>query len=125
MFKTGNLRNQVQLITYPDSLGGTLHDVANFVDMYLGNAIGGVHVLPFYPSSADRGFAPLTHLEVDSTFGNWDDIAHLARQYDLVVDLTVNHISDESEYFQDYLQNGDNSKYAGLFLEVETFLERH
>ncbi len=125
MFKTGNLRNQVQLITYPDSLGGTLHDLSNFVDMYLKDAIGGIHILPFYPSSADRGFAPLTHLEVDPAFGTWDDIRHLAEQYDLVCDLTANHISYESEYFQDYLQNGDASPHRGLFLEVETFLKRH
>lgn len=119
------LRNQVQIITYPDSLGGTLHDVCNFLDTYLSEAVGGVHILPFYPSSADRGFAPLTHLEVEPTFGSWNDIRQIAQNYDLVVDLTVNHVSYESEYFQDYLENGDASRYAGMFLEVEKFLERH
>ena len=119
------LRNQVQLITYPDSLGGTLKDVSNFVDIYLADAIGGVHVLPFYPSSADRGFAPLTHLEVDPTFGTWDDIKKISKNYDVVADLTVNHLSYESKYFQDYLANGSASPYADMFLEVEKFLERH
>lgn len=119
------LRNQVQLITYPDSLGGDLREVAKFIDLYLKDKIGGVHILPFYPSSADRGFAPLTHLEVDPAFGTWEDIRRLSAEYDLVVDLTVNHLSFESEYFQDYLQNGDASPYADMFLEVDKFLERH
>ena len=119
------LRNQVQLITYPDSLGGTISDVERFITEYLQDAIGGVHILPFYPSSADRGFAPLTHLSVDPAFGTWEDIRRISTQYDLVVDLTVNHLSYESEYFQDYLANGDGSPYASMFLEVDAFLERH
>ncbi|MCA9361807.1 sucrose phosphorylase [Candidatus Kaiserbacteria bacterium] len=119
------LRNQVQLITYPDSLGGTLRDVRHFLDSYVKGVVGGVHILPFYPSSADRGFAPLTHLEVEPRFGSWDDIAAIGQDYDLVADLTVNHISMQSEYFQDYLARGDASPYVDLFLEVETVLERH
>lgn len=123
--RIGNLRNQVQLITYPDSLGGDLRELRCFINRYLSEIIGGVHILPFYPSSADRGFAPLTHQSVDPIFGSWDDIRQIAAQYDLVVDLTVNHLSAESEYFQDYLQQGNASLYADMFLEVEKVLDRH
>jgi sucrose phosphorylase len=119
------LRNQVQLITYPDSLGGTLVDLTEVLDTYLDGAIGGVHILPFYPSSADRGFAPLTHLSVDPKFGTWDDVAAIAKRYDLVADLTVNHMSCMSPYFQDFLKKGNDSKYAKMFLDVDTYLERH
>lgn len=119
------LRNQVQFITYPDSLGGTLKDVHNFIEKYLHDSIGGVHLLPFYPSSADRGFAPLTHLEVDPDFGTWEDIKSLSEKYDLIADLTVNHLSCQSEYFKDYLEKGERSLYSTMFLAVETFLDRH
>ncbi len=119
------LKNKVQLITYPDSLGGTLKDVSNFIDCYLADAIGGVHILPFYPSSADRGFAPLTHLEVAPEFGIWEDIRAISKDYDLVVDLTANHLSYLSEYFQDYLEKGNLSPYADMFLEVDKVLSRH
>lgn len=112
------------MITYPDSLGGTLSDVARFVDTYLEGAIGGVHMLPFYPSSADRGFAPLTHLEVDPQFGTWEDITRISEKYDLVVDLMVDHVSSDSEYFQDYIKKGADSEYASCFLDVDLFLER-
>ena len=119
------LRNQVQLITYPGSLGGTLADVTRFIDTYLKEVIGGVHILPFYPSSADRGFAPLSHMLVDPQFGTWEDIKTISGDYDLVVDLVVNHVSSESEYFQSYVQDGPDSAYAACFLDVDLFLKRY
>ena len=119
------VRNQVQLITYPDSLGHNLTGLRHILETYIKDAIGGIHILPFYPSSADRGFAPLTHLAVDSRFGDWEDIRSIGGMYDLMADLTVNHVSRESPYFKDYLEKGDRSKYADMFLDVDTFLLRH
>ena len=58
------LKNQVQLSAYPDCIGGDLKGLRSFVQKQLDGVVGGVHVLPFYPSSADRGFAPLTYKEV-------------------------------------------------------------
>jgi 3-mercaptopyruvate sulfurtransferase SseA len=43
-----------------DSLGNNLLELHYLLRRYLTRAIGGVHILPFYSSSADRGFAPLT-----------------------------------------------------------------
>ncbi|MBT7783831.1 MAG: sucrose phosphorylase, partial [Anaerolineae bacterium] len=88
------VKNKVQLITYPDSLGGdlkTLYDVleTDFKDIFK----GGIHILPPFPSSGDRGFAPLTYLEIEPAFGDWDDIQHLGKKYDILLDLMVNHIS--------------------------------
>ena len=93
------LRNQVQLICYPDRMGKNLGDLYTVLDTYLSEAIGGVHILPFYPSNADGGFSPLTHKEVDPEFGTWKDIEKIGADYDICADLTVNHISDESEEF--------------------------
>lgn len=110
------LQNKVQLITYPDSLGANLLELHFVLRKYLRNAIGGVHILPFYPSSADRGFAPLTYDEVDPTFGSWEDVEYIGRDFDLIVDFMVNHISRQSQYFQDYMENGEASPYADMFL---------
>ncbi len=122
---TSVLRNQVQLITYPDSLGGTLADLQHVLHDQLRGLFGGVHILPFYPSSADRGFAPLTHLSVDPRFGTWADVSSIAEDFDLVADLTVNHLSCMSPYFKDFLEKGNDSKYAKMFLDVDAFLARH
>jgi len=110
------LKNEVQLIVYPDSLGGDLVELHYVLRRYFSQAIGGVHLLPFYPSSADRGFAPLTYDEVDPVFGTWRDIDLIGREFDLIIDFMVNHISRLSVYFQDYFEKGPDSEFADMFL---------
>ncbi|QUL53307.1 sucrose phosphorylase [Paenibacillus tritici] len=114
------LKNQVQLITYPDSLGGDLkqlHQVLHgpFADLFA----GGIHILPPFPSSGDRGFAPLTYLEIEPEFGTWEDIRSIGEEFDVLVDLMVNHISRQSPYFQDFLEKGRASEYADLFITLD------
>ncbi len=115
------LQNKVQLITYPDSLGANLPELYYVLKRHAGAAVGGVHLLPFYPSSADRGYAPLTYDEVDPVFGTWEDVAIIGRDYDLIVDFMVNHISRRSVYFQDYVEKGEASPYADMFLSFKKF----
>jgi len=110
------LQNKVQLITYPDSLGGNLTELHYVLRRYLSRNIGGVHILPFYPSSSDRGFAPMTYDMVDPVFGTWDDIEKIGSDFDLIIDFMVNHISRQSVYFQDYIDKGGDSEYADMFL---------
>ncbi|MEQ9463159.1 MAG: sucrose phosphorylase [Haliea sp.] len=117
------LRNSVQLICYPDRIGNNLADLYTALESHFSDAVGGVHILPFYPSNADAGFSPLTHREVDPEYGNWEDIERIAAKYDLCADLTVNHISDASVEFGDFVQHGFASKYADLFVNVDKFGE--
>lgn len=116
-----SIRNACQLITYADSLGTNLPELRYALSHYLSGLFGGLHLLPFYPSSGDRGFAPLTYNEVDPRFGSWSDIEALAEEYDLMVDMMVNHISRRSEYFQDFVQKKDDSRWADLFIRFKDF----
>ncbi|WP_059050356.1 sucrose phosphorylase [Paenibacillus senegalimassiliensis] len=114
------IHNQVQLITYPDSLGGslqTLNQVLNehFADIFK----GGIHILPPFPSSGDRGFAPLTYFEIEPAFGSWEDVRAIGEKHDILLDVMVNHISRQSAYFQDFLKQGRRSPYADLFLTLD------
>ncbi len=111
-----SIQNKVQLITYPDSLGANLLELHYVMRRYLRRAVGGVHILPFYPSSADRGFSPLTYDEVDPAFGTWEDIERIGTDFDLIIDFMVNHISRQSVYVQDYIEKGIESAYADMFL---------
>ncbi|MDD8050199.1 MAG: sucrose phosphorylase [Verrucomicrobiota bacterium] len=115
------LQNKVQIITYPDSMGGNLLTLHYCLRKFLMNAVGGVHILPFFPSSADRGFAPSTYDEVDPQFGTWDDVEKIGADFDLTVDFMVNHISRQSVFFQDYLEKGADSAYADMFLSFSKF----
>ena len=114
------IKNQVQLITYPDSLGGGLKTLNNILLKYFKDIFtGGVHILPPYPSSGDRGFAPLTYFNIEPKFGDWQDIHKIADNFDIMLDLMVNHISRQSSYFQDFLEKGHNSEYCGLFITLD------
>ncbi len=114
------VKNQVQLITYPDSLGGDLKGLRWVLDTHLAGIFkGGVHILPPFPSSGDRGFAPLTYLEIDPAFGDWEDVKAIGESHDVLVDLMVNHISRRSPFFQDFLKKGRESDYADLFVTLD------
>jgi sucrose phosphorylase len=113
------LRNQVQLITYPHRLGGDLAALGDILETHLTGAVGGVHILPLYPSNADSGFSPLTHLEVDPSFGSWADVERISANFDLCLDLTINHIADESKEFLDFVAHGMRSEYSDLFVHVD------
>jgi len=68
------IKNQAMLITYSDSLGKNLKDLKNVLEGPLKDVVGGIHILPFFPSSGDRGFAPMDYTKVDPAFGDWSDI---------------------------------------------------
>lgn len=115
-----SIRNQPQLITYPDSLGGSLPALRQLLsEPAFAASFGGVHILPPFPSSGDRGFAPTTYREIDPAFGGWDDVAAIGAQFDVALDLMVNHISRRSPEFQDFLRRGRASPYADLFITLE------
>mgnify|MGYP001577703470 FL=1 len=91
------VKNQVQIITYPDSMGGDLKTLNKVLLKYFYDIFkGGVHILPPFPSSGDRGFAPLTYLMIEPEFGTWEDIKAIGENFDVLVDLMVNHISGKS-----------------------------
>lgn len=116
-----NLQNKIMLITYADSMGKNLKELHEVLNKYYKDAIGGVHILPFFPSSADRGFAPMCYDKVDETFGDFSDIEEIGREYYLMFDFMVNHISAQSEYFQDFLKNKENSPYKDMFIRYNEF----
>ncbi len=121
-----SIKNKVQLISYVDRLsGGGFSALENLLNTTLKGLFGGVHLLPFFETidGADAGFDPVDHTCVDKRLGDWKDLLGLSESYDLMVDIIVNHISSESPQFQDYLQHGDNSKYAGLFLSFSNVFE--
>ncbi len=117
------LENKIMLITYSDSIGHTINELHEILKKHIGGAIGGIHLLPFFPSSGDRGFAPMTYREVEPAFGTWADVSSLAEDYYLMADYMINHISAQSEYYKDFLKNKDASPYRDLFIRYKDFWE--
>lgn len=117
------LDNKIMLITYADSLGKNINELHEILNSFFKKEVGGVHILPFFPSSADRGFAPMCYDRVDEAFGSFDDIESLGKEYYLMFDFMVNHISASSEYFKDFLQKKEASKYRDFFIRYKDFWE--
>lgn len=115
------LNNKIMLITYADSMGRNLKDLHAVLNTYYKEAVGGVHILPFFPSSADRGFAPKCYTKVDEAFGDFQDVSAIGNDYYLMFDFMVNHISASSEYFQDFLEKKEASAYKDFFIRYQEF----
>ena len=116
-----SIQNKTMLITYSDSLGNNLKDLYENLEEHFGDAIGGVHLLPFFPSTGDRGFAPVDYDEVDSSFGDWEDVKRLGDKYYLIFDFMINHISRQSKYYKDYQEKHEASEFKDLFLNWDKF----
>ena len=115
------IQNKTMLITYSDSLGNNLKDLYENLEKHFGDAVGGVHLLPFFPSTGDRGFAPVDYDQVDPAFGDWEDVKRLGDKYYLMFDFMINHISRQSKYYKDYQEKHDQSAYKDLFLNWDKF----
>ncbi|MFL6603667.1 MAG: sucrose phosphorylase [Steroidobacteraceae bacterium] len=117
------MRNEVQLITYANRFGGrTLGELHDLLKGPLKGVFGGVHLLPFYlrVDGADAGFDPIDHSQVDPNVGQWDDVMAITRDFDVMADVIVNHMSTESPQFRDFMRHGATSPHASLFLTRDT-----
>ncbi|WP_342438901.1 sucrose phosphorylase [Paenibacillus sp. FSL L8-0436] len=115
------IKNEAMLITYADSLGRNLQELNEILDKHLKGVVGGVHLLPFYPSSGDRGFAPMDYTQVDESFGSWSEVEEMSRKFYMMYDFMINHISRQSPYFRDFLDKKEDSEYADLFIRYKDF----
>ena len=111
----------IVLITYGDSIQSPaqppLQTLRAFLKRHLADAFSMVHLLPFYPWSSDGGFSVTDFRSVNPALGNWEDIAALEEDYDLVFDLVLNHCSRENLWFIDYIAGQEPA--CNYFIEVE------
>ncbi len=109
----------MQLITYVDRIGcENISDLKSLIQNQFKGLFGGVHLLPFFNpiDGEDAGFDPKNHAQIDPRLGNWNDLKSLSEEVDIMADLIVNHISAESEQFQNYLEKGEKSEFNELIL---------
>lgn len=111
----------IVLITYGNSLHNhhekPLQTLHRFLNAKLANTINCVHILPFFPYTADDGFAVSDFISVNPVLGSWEDIMAFVPKFNLMFDLVINHISTEHQWFKNYLQGQDPGK--SFFIEAE------
>lgn len=111
----------IMLITYADSIQEDgkvpLQTLHQFLKQQVADVIAAVHLLPFYPYSSDDGFSVIDYRKVNPDVGDWPDVTRMAQDFDLMFDAVINHISQQSEWFQQYLKG--NPRYQDYFVEAD------
>ncbi len=101
--------SDIVLITYGSTIQSegqhSLKTLHRFLKEHIGQTIGAVHILPFFPYSSDDGFSVIDYLQVDENLGDWSDIEAIAGDYRLMGDLVINHGSSKSRWFQQFLSD--------------------
>jgi glycosidase len=73
-----------------------------FLRDQVGEVFSTVHLLPFFPYSSDDGFSVVHFRQVRPELGDWPLVEALARDYRLMVDLVLNHVSRQCGWFLDF-----------------------
>jgi glucosylglycerate phosphorylase len=113
------------LITYADQFRqpglSPLQALNLFSERYLAGSFSGLHILPFFSSTSDDGFAVADFNQVDPQLGSWEDIEQISRRFRLMVDLVANHVSANHAWFQAFL--GGDPKYKDYFIQSDPLVD--
>lgn len=113
------------LNAYPDSMGGTLDDIAAFLQKpEMKDVFSSCYVLPsLFHTDLDRGFSVIDYSlnKMHASREALDKLEGLG--IDLKLDFILNHASVLSKQFQDIIKNGDKSEYRDFFIDWNKFWE--
>lgn len=113
--------HDILLITYGDSVVDGVHKplslLHDFLRRYMKGVVNGVHILPFFPWTSDDGFAVTDYRKVDGKLGDWADITRIGGDFHLMSDLVLNHVSSQSHWFNEFLQ--DHRPYDRFFVTAD------
>ncbi len=135
---------QISVRAFKDSNGdgrGDLQGLTRKLDYLQTLGVDCIWLMPIYPSPLrDDGYDIADYYSVDSAYGSLDQLKVLieaahSRNIRIIMDLVLNHTSDEHPWFQSarsdrnspyrdyYVWNDDNKKYADariIFQDVES-----
>ena len=119
--KAGLSHKDCILITYGDAIyeeqETPLATLAKFAENYLKEGISAIHLLPCFPYSSDDGFSVIDYYEINPELGTWEHIEELESHFELMFDAVVNHISKESDWFWEFLE--DKQPFNEYFIEAD------
>lgn len=116
---------------YPKSFKDSNHDgigdingIRSKLDYLADLGITSIWICPVYQSPMiDNGYDISDYYAIDPDYGSVEDMKNLikeanVRNIKIIMDLVVNHTSDEHEWFQDAINNSD-SKYRDYYIFKE------
>jgi sucrose phosphorylase len=118
----------VLIITYSDTLlregEPPLQTLDKFFKEHAKEVFSGIHILPFFPYSSDDGFSVTDFTSVRPDLGSWADIRAIGDGFKLMVDLVLNHISAQSDWFRNYLAGEEGFENLAIEVDPGTDLSR-
>ncbi len=108
---------------YPDSCGGTLRDIVNFLKKEeIKEAFQCFYILPsLFHSDLDRGFSVIDY-DLNEELASERELEELHKiGIELKLDIVLNHLSVNSSQFKDCVRNGDKSVYKDFFIDWNDF----
>jgi sucrose phosphorylase len=110
----------VILITYPDQVTEPdrppLASLYDFLLSRVSGIITGVHLLPHYPATSDDGFAVADYNAVEPALGTWRDVYGLGRDFRLMLDAVINHVSARGSWVREWRRGAE--PYANFFIDL-------
>jgi sucrose phosphorylase len=117
--------NGPMLNAYPDSVGGKLSDIVEFLqNPEMKDVFQSFYILPsIFNTDLDRGFSVIDY-SLNDMLAKDEDLKNLEElNIDLKLDFILNHASVLSEQVQDVIKNGEKSKYSDFFINWNKFWE--
>ncbi|MCQ8128535.1 alpha-amylase family glycosyl hydrolase [Methylomonas rivi] len=123
----------VGMALYTNGFADNLADLASKIPYFMELGINMVHIMPILKcpiGKSDGGYAVSDFRRIDERIGNLDDLARIAKDFRkrdilLVLDIVLNHTSDEHEWaqkamrgdqrYQDYYFTFDNREIPDMF----------
>lgn len=118
-----NVNSSPMLNAYPDSIGGSLSGMVDFLRRpQLKEVFGAFYILPsLFNTDLDRGFSIIDY-GINEVLAGKAAVKELALLgLELKLDFVLNHISVLSPQFQDLLKQGDASPYKDFFINWNEF----
>ena len=101
------------LITYADSIKKNnqknFTTLNSFLKKYC-KEFSYIHILPFFPFSSDDGFAVEDYKKIKIEHGSWKDLKKITKNFDIMVDLVINHCSSKNKLFKNFLEDKNPGK---------------
>gem|GEM_PF-1639247 len=94
-----------------------IKDNIDYIDQL---GMGGIWLMPIFPSSSDHGYDVNDYFGVNPQYGTMSEFQDLLltadqADIDIIIDLVINHMGAHNPIFQDVLQNGIYSEFYDWF----------
>jgi alpha-amylase len=122
--ETSNVIYQIFVRSFYDSNGDGIGDLRGVAQkaQYLKNlGIDIVWLMPINEAQSYHGYDPINLYSIEKDYGDFDDFKFMINKLHLygirvILDLVINHTSDQNPLFKDAIENTNNSKYWDWFI---------